>query len=599
MIERVQYMKNNAHKKIIFILLLLITVGFASLTTSLYINGTISVGNNASDFDVYFSEATLDTVESDKIIFSEDRRTITYTSIKKTSVIDYKVKNNSTQYGADVTVTCDIPSSEYISIEVTFDGNTVPLDSPVNIDAQKTKKGKIVITVTSSSTESTESLELSCTLDVIPTDSDTVVDKVTDQVLYKETLLNGAYPVLGEGLIPVIIDDDGIVTYADVYSKWYSYEEKNWANAVILTNGESYSVGDTIPEDAIESYFVWIPKYKYQLWNVESTMDATNIGKHSIEIVFGTSDTTDVEGTSCATPMTSGESGNCDNDEYMTHPAFISLDVNGFWVGKFETGYNGATSESAAQVTSSDSTKVIVKPNVYSWRYNTIYNMFMTAYNYNRDLDSHMMKNTEWGAVAYLSHSVYGIDDEVNINNNSSYKTGYSSLLTIDQSSYPGTSGDGDEYNQPYNTEVGYKASTTGNISGVYDMSGGAQEYMASYSAVGSSGFTTTTIANYDSKYFDVYNSSSDTTTYEYRILGDATGEMGPFSYYEDDDGSTRYHNSWYSDDSYFINSSNSWFRRGGNYPAGVLSGQFYFRRHTGAVYDYIGSRLVLTGLSS
>ena len=29
---------------------------------------------------------------------------------------------------------------------------------------------------------------------------------------------------------------------------------------------------------------------------------------------------------------------------------------------------------------------------------------------YQRELDSHMMKNTEWGAVAYLSHSIYGIN---------------------------------------------------------------------------------------------------------------------------------------------------------------------------------------------
>ena len=39
--------------------------------------------------------------------------------------------------------------------------------------------------------------------------------------------------------------------------------------------------------------------------------------------------------------MTSGGSGNCNNGEYMTHPAFISMGVNGFWVGKFVTGYKG------------------------------------------------------------------------------------------------------------------------------------------------------------------------------------------------------------------------------------------------------------------
>ena len=30
-------------------------------------------------------------------------------------------------------------------------------------------------------------------------------------------------------------------------------------------------------------------------------------------------------------------------------------------------------------------------------------NAFNTSYNYKRDLDSHMMKNTEWGAGAYMN----------------------------------------------------------------------------------------------------------------------------------------------------------------------------------------------------
>jgi hypothetical protein len=94
--------------------------------------------------------------------------------------------------------------------------------------------------------------------------------------------------------------------------------------------------------------------------------------------------------------MTSGATGNCTVGDYMTHPAFINSKSNGIWVGKFETGYNGATTTTEAEVSSTDSTKIIVKPNVYSWRSNTIYNFFMASYNYYRTLDSHMMKNTEW-----------------------------------------------------------------------------------------------------------------------------------------------------------------------------------------------------------
>ena len=67
----------------------------------------------------------------------------------------------------------------------------------------------------------------------------------------------------------------------------------------------------------------------------------------------------------------------------MTHPAFISMGVNGFWVGKFETGYKGATSTATAQVNSNDSSKVIIKPNVYSvGEIYTVKNAFEASYNY-------------------------------------------------------------------------------------------------------------------------------------------------------------------------------------------------------------------------
>ena len=412
---------------------------------------------------------------------------------------------------------------------------------------------------------------------------------------------NVSKPVIKTGLIPVVISDDGTVTVvSESDSTWYDYCNKKWANAVIVSSG-TYTVGNTIPEANIESYFVWIPKYKYKLWNVESTQTSPSVTKirNSIDIIFDTTNTTD-SSNSCVTPMTSGGTGNCSNGKYMTHPAFISMGTNGFWAGKFETGYKGASSVSAAQVNSSDSSKIIVKPNSYSWRYNTVMNMFIASYNYKRsdneelNLNSHMMKNTEWGAVAYLSHSKYGIDNEVNINNNSNYITGRSSILSVQQGTYPGAYGNPTTDNAAYNTNIGYLASTTGNISGIYDMSGGAHEYVASYSAVGSSGFSTTTIGNYDAKYFDQYNSASGETTYQYRILGDATGEMGPFWDYKDGDANTRHHNSWYGDHSYFVQSSYPWFHRGGYYYGGVLAGQFYFGRYTGGVHAGIGFRLVL-----
>ena len=410
--------------------------------------------------------------------------------------------------------------------------------------------------------------------------------------LEKSCSANVAEPVLKEGLIPVKISDNGIVTYADTNKSWYDYCDKVWANAVILNDGVSYNVGDTIKESDIQSYFVWIPKYKYKLWNV----DSPSKNAHEIDIIFDTKDTTDISGVSCKTPMTSGASGNCKNGEYMTHPAFISMGVNGFWVGKFETGYKGATSTETAQVNSNDSSKIIVKPDSYSWRNLTVMNMFTATYNYKRTMNSHMMKNTEWGAIVYLSHSKFGIDRDINLNNNSSQKTGYSAPPSTNQQVFPGVYGDGSSYNKAYNTEVGYLASTTGNISGVYDISGGTHEYVASYvnGYLGSSGFTTSTIATYDSKYFDVYNANSTISSYQYRILGDATGEVGTFRQYADNDGSSRWHNSWYKDHSDFASSNYPWFARGGSYPYGALTSQFTFARNNGIALNDIGFRTAL-----
>ena len=51
---------------------------------------------------------------------------------------------------------------------------------------------------------------------------------------YTEGILNGADPVLKDELVPITIENNGTVKKADLESEWYSYANKNWANAVIL-----------------------------------------------------------------------------------------------------------------------------------------------------------------------------------------------------------------------------------------------------------------------------------------------------------------------------------------------------------------------------
>ena len=431
----------------------------------------------------------------------------------------------------------------------------------------------------------------------------TIVDDSICEGNYKETILNGTDPVLKDKLVPVTIKDNGEVTYADITTEWYDYENKVWANAVILVSSPSrtYVVGDTILESDIESYFVWIPKYSYKLWdlgNYDSITDIDESKVHSIDIVFGTNNTSDAKEGECTTPLVSGASGNCAVGDYMTHPAFITLGVNGIWVGKFETGYKGATTKEEAQQNVVDATKIIVKPNTYSWRNNTVSNMYTTALAYNANLESHMMKNTEWGAVSYLHHSRYGSSTELMLNNNSDYLTGYASVK-LPTCGWTGNNRDCNKYGttsditSAYNTTVGYKASTTGNMSGIYDMSGGTWEYMAAYinGKAGSSGFATLPTG----KYVDIYDAASTTSTYNYRILGDATGEMGPFGLNTILSDHQYNQSSWYADHSSFVYFATPWFLRGGSLYHGAQAGAFHFYRDTGVNGTHVGFRLVLT----
>ncbi len=192
-----------------------------------------------------------------------------------------------------------------------------------------------------------------------------------------DPILNGADPVFdNEGkLIPVEIKPNGDVYYASLNSEWYNYSEKRWANAVILVDNPSntnYQVGDHIIEDDIESYFVWIPRYQYKVWDLgkynsapdgntltdkdynSSTAQALN-KSILIDIKFGNID----KALKMVEPSITGV--------YYTHPAFTlgDKDLNGLWIGKFETGYKGATSKETAEVNREETTSVIIKPDVY------------------------------------------------------------------------------------------------------------------------------------------------------------------------------------------------------------------------------------------
>ena len=442
---------------------------------------------------------------------------------------------------------------------------------------------------------------------------------------YFDSTLNGADPVLSERLIPVIIDNNGEVKKADLGSEWYNYQEKTWANAVILEDESVvYQNNEVIPESNIESYFVWIPRYRYKIFNEGNYEGLTSVEKKEqmIEIEFENKDKVVSNGNRVG--------------EWLTHPAFTSFNTNGMWVGKFETGYQGAKSTQEAEINGAYSSKVVIKPNVYSWRKIQVSHAFIASYDYQRDLDSHMMKNTEWGAVAYLSHSKYGSQTSVRINNNISYLTGYAAIKEPTcgstgvneecnkyESTNPGLDG---SYTINYQNPLSVVASTTGNYSGVYDMSGGSWEYVMGVMMDRSGNFVSGRNDQYNSgfigtlthpsdginktktfwtredggisipeeKYYDKYVYADDYRHFNRRILGDATGEMGPIGTMTLGTRS-RQIGSWYSNAMWFLEASWPWMMRGADFPHGMEAGIFALERNSGFIYSYAGFRIVLS----
>ncbi|MCI8669436.1 MAG: hypothetical protein HFI34_07945, partial [Lachnospiraceae bacterium] len=216
----------------------------------------------------------------------------------------------------------------------------------------------------------------------------------------------------------------------------------------------------------------------------------------------------------------------------------------------------------------------------------------------------------------------YGSHESVRINNNESYLTGYSAIKEP-TCGYTGVNEECNKYGtteditQPWNTQVGYLASTTGNISGIYDMSGGAWEYtmgvlLDSTNTIPCSGREegfhsgfkgpycyTTGLFNDGidfpiSRYYDVYEYANVDEEYQHRILGDATGEMGPF-YSVTYGNQVKKISSWYKDEASFVLFTGSWFVRSRSYHYGASAGIFTFYDDYGSNNSLLSYRIVLT----
>ena len=467
-------------------------------------------------------------------------------------------------------------------------------------------------------------------------------------------------PELLTGMTPIKFtepkdDNEGTTeqtTYTD--ENWYNYSEKKWANA----------------ETKDGSMWVWIPRYAYRINSSTQTCD--------IVFLIGTTDNYyDAEGKLQTAKRQTKKDETIDTTTgYTVHPAFTDessiefanggwdKELAGIWVAKFEAGYAGGNN-SATKVSSevkytqstvwassketgtgSDgsmnarnwidgeygSTKTEIKyPTFQGLTYSMNYINHNDAFNISRALtgkdniyglssentDSHLMKNSEWGAIAYLSQSKYGLNgtniyiNNVNLNNSTTSVyavTGCASASSADSGSFSTTI---EKLNARTETNAyvwiqknGTKASSTGTIYGIYDLSGGTWERTAGLVANGNGNlinFGSSLLNNGKSdststKYVTVYPSNDsgitdyDTASKENykvnkKIYGDAIRETSTEGIGQ---------KSWYSDYSYFAGYNSPFFVRGGGLWSGSGAGLFYFNRNGGNSDYNNGFRAVL-----
>ena len=420
-------------------------------------------------------------------------------------------------------------------------------------------------------------------------------------------------PALDNTMVPVYYDETNSVwkvcSDSDI-NTWYNYEAENvnkagtaegdthknrWAN-VMLTDqiqvekdGTTYTteqiktllkeknlnqiVGATVKKEG--SMLVWIPRYAYRITYYSEASKTTIVGYSDSR---GFVDTDGKTPSDMQTPTTSinvnGTIGTTNYEYYRPHPAFEtnlnqggwSTKITGIWVGKFE-----ATGTTSAITTLSN--RVALKNETIGALWDSLKNDFKAG-----TTQSHMIKNSEWGALFYLADSKFGRNEvAITRNTNSVYYTGSK------------------------NYKDNQDQSTTGNIYGIYDTVGGVYEYFACYIAnnkntngyqfASTDGASTTKNNKTKSTPYSTvyqYDSSSSSADNNYalnlnKIFGDGTCEIST-------EGKGK--KAWYQEYSDFASTELPFFvHHGYYYKPSSVSALFYY--DGGSANDFSGSRVV------
>ena len=442
------------------------------------------------------------------------------------------------------------------------------------------------------------------------------------------------------------------VKTTDIDAAWYDYDAKKWANAQTQDG----------------SMWVWIPRFAYKINSSNKTFD----------VVF-LKDITN-------TYIDNGTEKDAEKEGYIVHPAFKNesstgyenggwdKDLTGIWVSKFEAGYatsngNSAPKKASSVTYSQDSvwansyetgtgsdgsmsarnwidgvygstTTAIKYPTFQGLAYSMNYINHNDAFSISRALtesgniyglsssstDSHLMKNSEWGAVAYLAQSKYGLNGTNIYINNANLRNSQTSAyaitgcagetedaaelgVKIDNSTKKPVSTDNTKKIYTWTQANGTKASTTGTIYGIYDMSGGAWEKTASLVNNGNGNLSTygqslmnSLVNGKSSQYVTVYphNASVDKNGANINTASQSNWEANKKIYGDgirETSTAGTGKNSWYTDYSYFPAVDAPFSERGGLYWDGEGAGLFYFFPGDGNSYFDAGFRSVLVAL--
>ena len=373
-----------------------------------------------------------------------------------------------------------------------------------------------------------------------------------------------------DNMIPVNWNGtDWIVTTEENWDFEYGTtdETKKWANVMLrdtlivegIADAKTATIEEMKGKKVITegSMLVWIPRYAYKITYYSDSSMTTPVGYSDARGFV------DTEGRTPSNIVNEPITSIAVADNYRPHPAFEDGSKTGYTQGEWDKKIKGIWIGKAA-TTEKVNGKVTIQPNK---RY---YNASIgQAYKDAQDLDianSHMAKNSEWGAMVYLAESIYGINGkEAELRNQNTIAEDYKTFL---------------------------EASTTGNVYGIYHTAAGCYNYTAAYipdnSTYNGNSFAsinnTTNNKTESTKYATVYSMVGEDSTpeenYELnlnRMFGDGIIETS-------EDNSTPWHASPYAD---FVGKGtwagaeyHPFFYRSGS---PVSYGKFLFSAYTGS----------------